>query len=67
MIIIIALIYYMYIYVKGTKFGLRKRQRGSDVAIVTGDSGIDASGCTGKLWHFQCTCAVVFPPEDQSR
>ena len=51
----------------GMKFGLRKRQRGSDASIVTGDSGIDPGRCTDKLWCFLCTCAVVFPPEDQSR
>ena len=49
------------------EFGLRKRQRGSDASIVTGDSGIDASRCTDKLWHFLCACTVVFPLEDQSR
>ena len=53
--------------VTGMEFGLRKRWRGSDASIVTGDSGIDASRCTDELWHILCTCAVVFPPEDQSR
>ena len=53
--------------VTGTKFGLRKRHRGSDVAIVNGDSGGDAGGCADESWHFLCTCAVVFPPEDKSR
>ena len=47
--------------VSGMKFGLRKRWRGSDVAIVTGDSGSDAGRCTDELWHFLYTCAVVFP------
>ena len=36
-------------YVTGTKFGLRKRQIGSELAMVTGDSGSDASGCTDEL------------------
>ena len=49
--------------VTGMKFRLRKRQRGLDIAIITRDSGIYAD----KLGHFLCTCAVVFPPEDQSR
>ena len=49
------------------EFGLRKRQRGSDASIVTGDSGMDAGRCADKLQHFLCTCTVVFPLEDQSR
>ena len=53
--------------VTGMEFGLRKRRRGSDAPIVTGDSGIDTGRCTDKLWCFLCTCTVVFPPEDQSR
>ena len=53
--------------VTGMAFGLRKRQRGSDASIVTGDSGVDAGRCADELWCFLCTCAVVFPPEDQSR
>ena len=53
--------------VTGIEFRLRKRQRGSDAFIVIGDSSMDASRCTGKLQYFQCTCAVVFLPEDQSR
>ena len=46
--------------VTGTKFGLRKRQRGLDMTIVTGDSGSDAGRCADKLWHFLNTCTVVF-------
>ena len=53
--------------VTGTEFGLRKRQRGSDAFIVIRDSGMDASRCADELQYFQCTCAVVFPLEDQSR
>ena len=53
--------------ITGMKFGLRKRWRCSDAFIVTGDSGIDASGCTDELRHFLCTCTVVFLLEDQSR
>ena len=53
--------------VTGMKFGLRKRWRGSDVAIVTGDSGDDTVRCADELWHFLCACTVVFLPEDQSR
>ena len=53
--------------VTGTKFRLRKKQQGLDVAIVTGDSSGDAGRCADKLWHLLCACAVVFPPEDQSR
>ena len=53
--------------VTGMKFRLRKRQRGLDAFIVTGDSSMDAGRCADELWHFLCTCAVVFPPEDQSR
>lgn len=53
--------------VKGMKFGLRKRQRGLDVAIVSGGSGSDASRCADELWHFLCACTVVFSLEDQSR
>ena len=49
------------------EFGLRKRQRGSDASIVTGDSGVDAGRCTDKLQCFLCTCTVVFLLEDQSR
>ena len=30
-------------------------------------SGMDAGVCTDKHWQFQCKCAVVFPPENQSR
>ena len=48
------------------KFGLGKR-RGSDVAIVTGDSSSDTGKCADKLWHFLCTCTVVFLLKDQSR
>ena len=51
----------------GMKSGLRKRQRGLDVAIVTGDSSSDTGRCADELWHFLCTCAVVFLLEDQSR
>ena len=53
--------------VTGTEFGLRKRWRGSDASIVTGDYSVDASRCTDELWCFLCTYTVVFPPEDQSR
>ena len=35
-----------YLYVTDMKFGLRRRQWGSGVAIVTGDSGSDAGRCT---------------------
>ena len=48
----------------GMKFGLRKRQRGLDVSIITRDSGIDAGRVTDELWCFLCTCTVVFPLED---
>ena len=58
---------YLWESVTGMKFGLRKRQRGSDASIVTRDSGIDAGGCADKLQCFLCTCTVVFPLEDQSR
>ena len=58
---------YIYIYVKGTKFRLRKRWRGSDSFIVIRDSGMDVGGCADELQCFQCTCAVVFLLEDQSR
>ena len=53
--------------VTGIKLGLRKQLRGSDVFIVTRDSGIDAGRCTDELWHILCTYAVVFLLEDQSR
>ena len=53
--------------VTGTKFRLRKRQRGLDVFIVTRDSGIDTSRCADELQHFLCACVVVFLLEDQSR
>ena len=46
---------------------LRKRWRGSDAFIVIGDSGMDAGRCSDELQYFQCACAVVFAPEDQSR
>ena len=49
------------------EFGLRKRQRGSDAFIVTGNSGVDVRRCADELQCFQCTCTVVFPLEDQSR
>ena len=49
------------------KIGLRKRHRDLDAFVVVGGSGEDAGGCTDKHWQFQCTCAVVFPLEDQSR
>ena len=49
------------------KIGLRKRQRGLDAFIVFGGSGEDAGGYADECWQFQCTCAVVFPLEDQSR
>ena len=42
------------------KFGLRKRERGLDAFIVTGDSGADAGRCADELWHFLCTFTVVF-------
>ena len=29
--------------------------------------GVDAGGCTDKLWQFFCTCTVVFPPKWWSR
>ena len=41
--------------------GLRKRQRGLDASIVTGDSDMDTSRCADKLWCFLCTCTVVSP------
>ena len=50
----------------GTKFRLRKRQRGLDVAIVTGDSSSDAGRCAEELWHLLCASAVGFLPEDQT-
>ena len=53
--------------VTGMEFRLRKRQRGSDAFIVIGDSSVDAGRCADKLQYFQCACAVVFQPEDQSR
>ena len=46
--------------VTGMEFRLRKRQRGSDASIVTGDSGIDAGRCADKLWSFLYMCTVVF-------
>ena len=49
--------------VTGMKFGLRKRQQVLGVAIVTGDSGGDAGRSADELWHFLCTCAMVFPQE----
>ena len=49
------------------EFRLRKRWRGSDAFIVTGDSSKDAGGCADDLQCFWCACAVVFLPEDQSR
>ena len=55
------------VYLTGMEFRLRKRWRGSDASIVTGDSSIDAGRCADELQHFLCACAVVFPPEDQSR
>ena len=54
----------MHIYVTGTEFGLQKRQRGLDVFIVFGDSGMDASRCADEWQYFQCTCTTVFPLED---
>ena len=30
-------------------------------------SGMDAGECADEWQYFQCTCAVVFPMEDQSR
>ena len=29
--------------------------------MITGDSGSNAGRCADNLWHFLCTCAVVFP------
>ena len=49
------------------EFGLSKRQRGLDAFIVFGDSSVDAGKCADEWWCFQCTCTVVFLPEDQSR
>ena len=46
--------------VTGMKFGIRKRQCGLGVAIVTGNFGSDAGMCADKLWYYLCTCAVVF-------
>ena len=51
----------------GMEFGLMKRQRGLDAFVVIWDSGIDTGRCANELQYFWCTCAVVFPPEDQSR
>ena len=47
--------------VTDTKFRIRKRQYGLGVMIVTRDFGVDAGRCADKLWHFLCTCTVVFP------
>ena len=49
------------------EFGLRKRSRGLDAFIVTGDSSMDASRCADELQCFWCACTVFFLPEDQSR
>ena len=49
------------------EFRLRKRLRGLDASIVTGDSGMDASRCADELWCYLCVCTVVFLLEDQSR
>ena len=46
--------------VTGIKFRFRKKQQGSGVAVVTGDSSGDASRCADELWHFFCICTVVF-------
>ena len=43
------------------KFGIRKRQCGLGVAIVTGDFSGDAGRCVDTLWDFLCACAVLFP------
>ena len=53
--------------ITGMEFGLRKRWRGLDASIVTGDSGLDAGRCADELQCFLCTCTVVFLLEDQSR
>ena len=31
------------------------------VVIVTVDFGGNATRCADELWHFLCTCTVVFP------
>ena len=49
------------IYVTGTKFGIRKRRCGSCVTIVIVNTSRDAGECADELWHFLCTCSVVFP------
>ena len=49
------------------EFRSRKRQRGLDASIVTGDSSVDAGRCTDEPQCFLCACTVVFPLEDQSR
>ena len=35
--------------------------------IVFGGSGMDTGGCADEHWQYQCTCAVAFLLEDQSR
>ena len=39
----------------------------SGAFIIIGNSDVDAGGCTDEPWQFQCTCAMVFPPEKWSR
>ena len=31
--------------------------------VVVRDSNVDASTFGDKQWWFECTCAMVFPPE----
>ena len=35
--------------------------------IILGRSDMDAGRLADEPWWFQCTCTVVFPPEDWSR
>ena len=59
---------YIYIYIcHRHEIWVQEKTKRFGCTIVTGDSGIDAGRCADELWHFLCTCTVVFPLEDQSR
>ena len=44
-----------------------KRDKEVQSSHIIWGSGMDASRCADEHWWFQCTCAVVFLLEDQSR
>ena len=47
--------------------GIEKKTMRFGAFVIFGGSDVDASRFADEPWQFQCTCTVVFPPEDWSR